>query len=54
MMMSQVDIPLDKGTTPRLPVLKDGQNSLVSAEPRPAPPTPRERASDWALEVRKR
>lgn len=54
MMASQVGSPLDKGTTPLLPALKDNQTSLVSAEPRPSPPTPRERASEWAVEIRKK
>ncbi|ESP00380.1 hypothetical protein LOTGIDRAFT_173233 [Lottia gigantea] len=41
-------------TTPQLPVLTESRNSLVSIQNTPRVDTPRERASRWASEVRKR
>ncbi|KAK6166840.1 hypothetical protein SNE40_023452 [Patella caerulea] len=40
-------------TTPQLPSLNEGRNSLVSLQSIPRTETPRDRASKWALDVRK-
>lgn len=54
-MASQVESVLSsaRGTSPKLPVIADGQ-SLVSQTPRQRTPTTREQAAQWALELRLR
>jgi len=53
-MASQVVINPDTQTSPKLPALRDGQNSLVCQEALPTAPTPREQATEWAKDVRSR
>lgn len=53
-MTSQVDLGLEPRTSPKLPVLREGQNSLVCQDKLPSPPTPREQASEWTREIRNR
>ena len=53
-MASQVDSAIESHTSPKLPVLREGQSSLVCKDKLPSPPTPREQASEWAVNTRKR
>ncbi|XP_078321875.1 dynein heavy chain domain-containing protein 1-like isoform X4 [Crassostrea virginica] len=54
-MSSQVDLTvMGDQTSPSLPQLKEGQNSLVSPSRSPQSLTPRQQAVAWAADVRKR
>ncbi|XP_052095798.1 dynein heavy chain domain-containing protein 1-like isoform X11 [Mytilus californianus] len=53
-MTSKVDLSLEKGTTPSLPALREGQSSLIAPLHGPQSVTPRQKASQWALETRHR
>ena len=54
-MSSQVDLTMmGDQTSPSLPQLKEGQNSLVSPSRSPQSLTPRQQAVTWAADVRKR
>lgn len=53
-MTSKVDMSLEKGTTPSLPALREGQSSLIAPLHGPQSVTPRQKASQWALETRHR
>ncbi|KAL5006611.1 hypothetical protein ScPMuIL_015417 [Solemya velum] len=53
-MSSSFEMVLETGVSPRLPVLKEGRNSLVSPTQVVQTPSTRDRASEWALDVRSR
>ncbi|KAL3832089.1 hypothetical protein ACJMK2_023767 [Sinanodonta woodiana] len=50
-----MESPIEQtGTSTWLPALREGQNSLVGQPRRPPSLTSREKASEWALDIRKR
>ncbi|XP_062587861.1 dynein heavy chain domain-containing protein 1-like, partial [Saccostrea cucullata] len=54
-MSSRIEMPqIGEQSSPSLPVLREGQNSLVSPSRSPHSLTPRQQASTWAADVRKR
>lgn len=53
-MTSQISINSDAETSAKLPALREGQNSLVFQGHLPAPPTPKDHASEWAKDIRTR
>jgi hypothetical protein len=53
-MTSQVDMGFEPKASPKLPVLREGHSSMVCQDKLPSPPTPREQAAEWALDVRTR
>ncbi|KAJ8313858.1 hypothetical protein KUTeg_008419 [Tegillarca granosa] len=54
-MTSKLDQPMERGTSPLLPALREGQSSLVAASQGGTnTPTPRQKASQWAQEIRLR
>ena len=55
-MASGVDATPQDGGLERLPALHEGRSSLVSPSSarQLQPPTPRERASEWAADIRRK
>lgn len=54
MMASRVDLSLNGGSASILPALREGKSSLVAPTQLSATVTPRQKASQWAYELRLR